>query len=245
MSGRSYPSPIAPPHMGSMTSSASAHALEAAAGRGEASPQGVATASAGSAAAMPVDGAAIRRLLQLTHRAAPPPLRSWAAGCPSCMTARSLAGSVSRLELRRRIRQSRRLQSIIGRPASSLAIDGFFSSLKIERTAREAHRACKEASADAFDDVERSHNARRRHFSCLPQFHRIRSARENLACCSKNRQQATDPYKPASLSLSYNLSGSAHDHRLAEVGAAPPGLLIQRIGNHRIGDTSSCSAGAV
>lgn len=43
------------------------------------------------------------------------------------------------------------------------ATESFFSSLKIERTARKTYRSRDEAKADVFDYVERWYNPRRRH----------------------------------------------------------------------------------
>jgi putative transposase len=41
--------------------------------------------------------------------------------------------------------------------------ESFFSSLKIERTARKTYRTRNEAKADVFDYIERFYNAIRRH----------------------------------------------------------------------------------
>jgi len=43
------------------------------------------------------------------------------------------------------------------------AMESFFSSLKIERTARKNYRSRDEARADVFDYIERFYNTRRRH----------------------------------------------------------------------------------
>ena len=43
------------------------------------------------------------------------------------------------------------------------AIESFFSSLKIERTARKVYRTRDDAKADVFDYIERFYNPRRRH----------------------------------------------------------------------------------
>lgn len=43
------------------------------------------------------------------------------------------------------------------------AMDGFFSSLKTERTARKIYRTRDQAKADVFDYIERFYNFRRRH----------------------------------------------------------------------------------
>lgn len=43
------------------------------------------------------------------------------------------------------------------------AMESFFSSLKIERTARKTYRTREEAKADVFDYIERFYNPRRRH----------------------------------------------------------------------------------
>lgn len=43
------------------------------------------------------------------------------------------------------------------------AMESFFSSLKIERTARKTYRTRDEAKADVFDYIERFYNAKRRH----------------------------------------------------------------------------------
>ena len=43
------------------------------------------------------------------------------------------------------------------------AMEGFFSSLKTERTARKTYRTRDEAKADVFDYIERFYNAKRRH----------------------------------------------------------------------------------
>ena len=43
------------------------------------------------------------------------------------------------------------------------AMEGSFSSLKTERTARKVYRTTAEARADMFDDIERFYNPRRRH----------------------------------------------------------------------------------
>jgi putative transposase len=43
------------------------------------------------------------------------------------------------------------------------AMEGFFSSLKTEQTARKLYRTRNEARADVFDYIERFYNAIRRH----------------------------------------------------------------------------------
>ncbi|MGI0036099.1 MAG: IS3 family transposase, partial [Nitrososphaera sp.] len=43
------------------------------------------------------------------------------------------------------------------------AMESFFSSLKIERTARTTSRTRAQAKADVFDDIERFYNPKRRH----------------------------------------------------------------------------------
>ena len=43
------------------------------------------------------------------------------------------------------------------------AMESFFSSLKIERTARKTYRTRDQAKADVFDYIERFYNVRRRH----------------------------------------------------------------------------------
>lgn len=43
------------------------------------------------------------------------------------------------------------------------AMESFFSSLKIERTARKNYRTRNEAKADVFDYIERFYNMTRRH----------------------------------------------------------------------------------
>src|SRR4249919_4371511 len=43
------------------------------------------------------------------------------------------------------------------------AMESFFSSLKIERTARKTYRTRDQAKADVFDYIERFYNPRRRH----------------------------------------------------------------------------------
>ena len=43
------------------------------------------------------------------------------------------------------------------------AMESFFSSLKIERTARKVYRTRDQARADVFDYIERFYNPRRRH----------------------------------------------------------------------------------
>ncbi len=43
------------------------------------------------------------------------------------------------------------------------AMESFFSSLKIERTARKTYRTRDQARADVFDYIERFYNPRRRH----------------------------------------------------------------------------------
>ena len=43
------------------------------------------------------------------------------------------------------------------------AMESFFSSLKIERTARKVYRSRNDAKADVFDYVERFYNPTRRH----------------------------------------------------------------------------------
>ena len=43
------------------------------------------------------------------------------------------------------------------------AMESFFSSLKIERTARKTYRTREQAKADVFDYIERFYNPRRRH----------------------------------------------------------------------------------
>ena len=42
-------------------------------------------------------------------------------------------------------------------------MESFFSSLKIERTARKTYRSRDEAKADVFDYIERFYNPKRRH----------------------------------------------------------------------------------
>jgi putative transposase len=43
------------------------------------------------------------------------------------------------------------------------AMEGFFSSVKTERTARKTYRTRDEAKADVFDYIERFYNPKRRH----------------------------------------------------------------------------------
>jgi putative transposase len=43
------------------------------------------------------------------------------------------------------------------------AMESFFSSLKIERTARKVYRTRDQARADVFDYIERFYNPQRRH----------------------------------------------------------------------------------
>ena len=43
------------------------------------------------------------------------------------------------------------------------AMESFFSSLKIERTARKMYRTRDDAKADVFDYIERFYNPKRRH----------------------------------------------------------------------------------
>ena len=43
------------------------------------------------------------------------------------------------------------------------AMESFFSSLKIERTARKVYRSRDQAKADVFDYIERFYNPKRRH----------------------------------------------------------------------------------
>jgi putative transposase len=42
-------------------------------------------------------------------------------------------------------------------------MEGFFSSLKTERTVRKTYRTRNRAKADVFDYIERLYNAKRRH----------------------------------------------------------------------------------
>lgn len=42
-------------------------------------------------------------------------------------------------------------------------MEGFFSSLKTERTARKVYRTRDDARADVFDGIERFYNCRRKH----------------------------------------------------------------------------------
>jgi putative transposase len=50
-----------------------------------------------------------------------------------------------------------------GNAWDNAAMESFFSSLKIERTARKTYRTRNEAKADVFDYIERFYNAIRRH----------------------------------------------------------------------------------
>jgi putative transposase len=43
------------------------------------------------------------------------------------------------------------------------AMEGFFSSLKTERTVRKTYRTRNRAKAEVFDYIERLYNAKRRH----------------------------------------------------------------------------------
>jgi putative transposase len=46
---------------------------------------------------------------------------------------------------------------------NNAAMESFFLSLKIERTARKLYRTRDEAKADVFDYIERFYNPKRRH----------------------------------------------------------------------------------
>ena len=50
-----------------------------------------------------------------------------------------------------------------GNVCDNAAMEGFFSSLKTERTARKVYRTRDDAKADLFDYIERFYNHRRRH----------------------------------------------------------------------------------
>lgn len=69
----------------------------------------------------------------------------------------------------------------------------FFSTRRIERTARKLCRTRYDARADVFDDIERFYNPRRRHSKLgLPQPNGVRGIRHaSLTWCPRNRQQLT------------------------------------------------------
>jgi putative transposase len=54
-------------------------------------------------------------------------------------------------------------ESRSGNVWDNAAMESFFSSLKIERTARKMYRTRDEARADVFDYIERFYNSKRRH----------------------------------------------------------------------------------
>ena len=72
------------------------------------------------------------------------------------------------------------------------ATESFFSSLKIERTARRTYHTRDEARADVFDFIECFYNPMRRHLTLvLPQPCRVRKPSPvSLGQCPPNRQQA-------------------------------------------------------
>jgi putative transposase len=67
-----------------------------------------------------------------------------------------------------------------GNAWANAAMESFFSSLKIERTARKDYRTRNQARADVFDYIKRFNNPQRRHstIGCisLMEFERIAAA---------------------------------------------------------------------
>jgi putative transposase len=90
----------------------------------------------------------------------------WRRGKPDALLHHSDRGSQYTSEQFQRLMADHGVACSMSRSGNvwdNAAMESFFSSLKIERTARKIYRTRNEARADVFDYIERFYNAIRRH----------------------------------------------------------------------------------
>ena len=90
----------------------------------------------------------------------------WRRGKPDALLHHSDRGSQYSSEQFQRLMADNGVVCSMSRSGNvwdNAAMESFFSSLKIERTARKTYRTRDEARADVFDYIERFYNAKRRH----------------------------------------------------------------------------------
>jgi putative transposase len=90
----------------------------------------------------------------------------WRRGKPDALLHHSDRGSQYTSEQLQRLMADHDIVCSMSRAGNcwdNAAIESFFSSLKIERTAHKMYRTREEARADVFDYVERFYNPVRRH----------------------------------------------------------------------------------
>jgi putative transposase len=90
----------------------------------------------------------------------------WRRGKPKALLHHSDRGSQYTSEQFQRLLAENSVTCSMSRSGNvwdNAAMESFFSSLKIERTARKTYRTRDEAKADVFDYIERFYNVRRRH----------------------------------------------------------------------------------
>lgn len=90
----------------------------------------------------------------------------WRRGKPDALLHHSDQGSQYTSEQFQRLMADNGITCSMSRSGNvwdNAAMESFFSSLKIERTARTSYRTRDHARADVFDYIERFYNARRRH----------------------------------------------------------------------------------
>jgi putative transposase len=90
----------------------------------------------------------------------------WRRGKPDALLHHSDQGSQYTSEQFQRLMADNGVTCSMSRSGNvwdNAAMESFFSSLKIERTARKTYRTRDQAKADVFDYIERFYNVRRRH----------------------------------------------------------------------------------
>jgi len=90
----------------------------------------------------------------------------WRRGKPDALLHHSDRGSQYTSEQFQRLMADHGITCSMSRSGNvwdNAAMESFFSSLKIERTARKTYRTRDEAKADVFDYIERFYNPKRRH----------------------------------------------------------------------------------
>ena len=90
----------------------------------------------------------------------------WRRGRPRTLMHHSDQGSQYTSEAFQRLMRDNGITCSMSRSGNcwdNAAMESFFSSLKIERTARKVYRTRDAARADVFDYIERFYNPRRRH----------------------------------------------------------------------------------
>jgi putative transposase len=90
----------------------------------------------------------------------------WRRGKPSALLHHSDRGSQYTSEQFQRLMADHGVTCSMSRSGNcwdNAAMESFFSTLKIERTARKTYRTRDQAKADVFDYIERFYNSKRRH----------------------------------------------------------------------------------